>query len=186
MTVQPDAPDAYRLEGRTWVFGEDVNTDDMYPGFAMKLPVPEAARHMFDASRRGWPELVQHGDIVIGGRGFGIGSSRAVPLLFRELGVQCVISERFNSLFFRNCVNYGLPALEVPGITELVSEGDIVRVDWQASEVVNVARDDSLPFLPLPTLLMDILSAGGVVAKLEGQGYLQLAETFHVSASGGA
>ena len=37
----------YELTGRAWVFGDSIDTDAMYPGFAMRLPVPEAARHVF-------------------------------------------------------------------------------------------------------------------------------------------
>lgn len=93
--------DEERVSGRAWVFGDEINTDDMYPGFAMKLPVPEAARHMFDATRPDWPQLVRPGDIVVGGRNFGLGSSRPVALLFQELGVRCLLAEEFNSLFLR-------------------------------------------------------------------------------------
>jgi 3-isopropylmalate dehydratase small subunit len=27
------------LTGRAWVFGDNIDTDAMYPGFAMKLPI---------------------------------------------------------------------------------------------------------------------------------------------------
>ena len=32
------------IEGRVWVVGDSVNTDAMYPGYAMKLTAPEAAK----------------------------------------------------------------------------------------------------------------------------------------------
>ena len=70
------------IEGRAWVFGDSVDTDNMYPGFAMKLPVGEAAKHVFYDLRPGWTDEVQAGDIVIAGKNFGIGSSRPVAQLF--------------------------------------------------------------------------------------------------------
>ena len=56
------------ITGKVWVFGDDLNTDAMYPAFAMKLPVPEAAKHIFYELRPGWAELVRPGDIVVAGR----------------------------------------------------------------------------------------------------------------------
>ncbi|MQA95179.1 MAG: 3-isopropylmalate dehydratase [Streptosporangiales bacterium] len=165
--------DPLLVEGRAWVFGDEVNTDDMYPGFAMRLPVAEAARHMFDASRPDWPGLVEPGDIVVGGRNFGLGSSRPVALLFRELGVGALVAERFNTLFLRNCVNYGLPALTVPGIAGAVREGDRLRVDVRAGELTDLATGTTHAGTPLPDFLADIIQAGGLIPRLEASGHLR-------------
>jgi 3-isopropylmalate/(R)-2-methylmalate dehydratase small subunit len=159
--------------GRAWVFGDDVNTDDMFPGFAMRLPVAEAARHMFNASRPDWPGLVRPGDIVVAGRNFGLGSSRPVPLLFSELGVAAVAAEQFNSLFYRNCINYGLLAVTVPGVTKLVAEGDTVVVDPVAGRLVNETTGAAGEGAPLPPLLLDIVRAGGIFPRLEAAGKLR-------------
>ena len=158
--------------GRVWMFGDRVNTDELYPGFAMKLPIGEAARHMFHATRPTWVDEVSTGDIVIGGQGFGMGSSRPVPLLFKKLGVSCVLAEQFNSLFFRNCVNYGLPALSVPGVTELFTEGDSAAVDVAAGVVTNVSTGSRVTTQPLPEFVLDILRAGGLRAMLQARGFI--------------
>ena len=68
------------------------------------------------------------GDIVVAGRNFGIGSSRPVAALFRQLGVAALVADEFNSLFLRNAINNGLPALTVPGVRDLVSEGDEITI----------------------------------------------------------
>lgn len=162
-----------RFRGRTWVFGDEVNTDDMFPGFAMKLPIPEAAKHMFDATRPDWPRLVRAGDIVVGGRNFGIGSSRPVPMLFKELGVACIIAEEFNSLFLRNCINYGLPALAVPGIRAKVVEGQEIRVEIVDASVENIATGDKIQAGKYPDFIIDILRHGGVLSRLEKDGLLE-------------
>lgn len=161
-----------RYCGRAWVFGDGVNTDDMFPGFAMKLPVADAARHMFNATRPDWPELVRPGDLVVGGRNFGMGSSRPVPVLFQELGVAAIVAEEFNSLFLRNCVNYGLPALTVPSIRAKVTEGDRLCVDIGDASVENAATGWRLPGAAFPEFILDILRSGGVLAKLEHDGLL--------------
>lgn len=159
--------------GRAWVFGDGVNTDEMFPGFAMKLPVAEAARHMFNATRPDWPERVRPGDLVVGGRNFGMGSSRPVPLLFAELGVGGILAEEFNSLFLRNCVNYGLPVLTVPGIREKVTEGQELCMDLTHASVENTTTGEKLHGTAFPEFILEIIRSGGVLAKLENDGLLQ-------------
>jgi 3-isopropylmalate/(R)-2-methylmalate dehydratase small subunit len=158
--------------GRVWLFGDRVNTDELYPGFAMKLPIAEAARHMFSATRPEWVDQVQPGDLVIGGVGFGIGSSRPVPLLFKKLGVAGVFAEQFNSLFFRNCINYGLPALNAQGITALFTEGDIADIDLAAGLVRNASSGARLETEPLPEFVLDIVRAGGLRKLLRSRGMI--------------
>ncbi|HWV25613.1 MAG TPA: 3-isopropylmalate dehydratase, partial [Aeromicrobium sp.] len=161
------------LSGRSWTFGDEVTTDDMFPGYAMRLPIPQAAHEMFDASRKGWPEMVRAGDIVVGGANFGLGSSRPVALLFRELGVACLLAESFNSLFLRNCINYGLPILAVPGISSAVTEGDELSVDIVNATVRNNSTGAVLTSKPYPQFLVEILQRGGLLQRLEEDGYLR-------------
>ena len=59
------------ITGKVWVFGDDLNTDAMYPAFAMKMDPPEAAKHVFYEVRPGWTDEVSPGDIVVAGKNFG-------------------------------------------------------------------------------------------------------------------
>ena len=161
-----------RARGPVWVFGDGVNTDEMYPGFAMRLPIEEAARHMFDATRPEWPGLVGPGDVLVGGRRFGLGSARPAPLLLRTLGVSCVLAEEFTSLFLRNCVNHGLPALAVPGVAAAFEEGDVAEIDIEEASVLNLRTGARLTGTPYPTFVLDLLRNGGVEADLRERGYL--------------
>jgi 3-isopropylmalate/(R)-2-methylmalate dehydratase small subunit len=160
------------ITGRTWVVGDSITTDAMYPAFAMKLPVPEAARHIFYELRPGWTDQVLRGDIVIAGRNFGLGSSRPVAALFREVGVAALVAEEFNSLFLRNAINYGLPALTVPGVPGMFTDGDTARLDFAAGWVENTATGRRLAGGALPPMVLDILAAGGILPKLAREGYL--------------
>jgi 3-isopropylmalate/(R)-2-methylmalate dehydratase small subunit len=160
------------LEGRAWVFGDSVDTDNMYPGFAMKLPIEEAAQHVFYDLRPGWSDEVEPGDIVVAGRNFGIGSSRPVAQLFRQLGVVALVAEEFNSLFFRNSINFGLPAVTIPGITATVADADPVRLDVATSTIERVVDGETLVGIRLPHFVLDILAQGGLMAKLASDGYL--------------
>ena len=161
-----------QITGRVWTVGDAVSTDAMYPAFAMKLPLPEAARHVFYELRPGWTDQVRPGDIVVAGRNFGLGSSRPVAALFRELGIVALVAEEFNSLFLRNAINHGLPALTVPGVTTAFTDGDTMTLDFAQGWVENPGSGARLPGGALPALVQDILSAGGVLPKLAREGYL--------------
>ncbi|MFJ4657354.1 3-isopropylmalate dehydratase [Nocardia sp. NPDC088792] len=160
------------MTGRVWLFGNSVDTDAMYPAYAMKLDLPEAARHVFYQLRPDWTTLVQPGDIVVAGRNFGVGSSRPVASLFRHLGVAALIAEDFNSLFFRNAINAGLPALTVPDATTLFTDGDTATFDLATGTYRNETTGTSGRTAPLPDLILEILTSGGILARLATQGFL--------------
>jgi 3-isopropylmalate/(R)-2-methylmalate dehydratase small subunit len=72
----------------------------------------------------------------------------------------------------RNCINVGLPSLPCPGILNAFNEGDIGEVDWTTGAVHNLTQDSALQGQPLPQVLQDIVTAGGVEAVLRAGGYL--------------
>lgn len=165
------------FSGTAWVFGDEVNTDDMFPGFAMKLPTAEAAQHMFDATRPDWPTLVAPGDIVVAGRNFGLGSSRPVAELFVELGVSCLVAEQYNSLFLRNCLNYGLPAVTIPDARSFISEGDVVEIDVIAGRLRNSSSATEHSFSGFSDFILEMLRSQGLINQLEAGGYLRTSDT---------
>ena len=161
-----------KFGGKVWVFGDDLNTDAMYPGFAMKMEPSEAARHIFYEVRPGWTDEVSAGDIVVAGRNFGVGSSRPVAALFAELGVAGLVAGEFNSLFFRNAVNAGLPAMTVPDATSVFKDGDNGTFDLVAGSWRNDSTGACGTVAKLPQLILDIIGSGGVLPRLAAQGYL--------------
>lgn len=167
-----DAAVELTVSGRVWLFGDSLNTDDMYPAFAMKMDPPEAAKHVFFQVRPGWTDQVGPGDIVIAGKNFGVGSSRPVAALFNELGVAMLVAEEFNSLFFRNAVNAGLPAMTLPDATTLFSDGDVGTFDLRTGGWGNDTTGTSGDVPRLPDLLLDIIASGGVLPRLAEEGYI--------------
>jgi 3-isopropylmalate/(R)-2-methylmalate dehydratase small subunit len=160
------------IEARAWVFGDSVDTDNMYPGFAMKLPLDEAAKHVFYDMRPGWTDEVAAGDVVIAGRNFGIGSSRPVAQLFKQLGVVALVADEFNSLFLRNCINLGLPAVTIAGVSKAISDQDQVRVDVRNATIERLADGTTLTGQPLPEFVLEIIAGGGLLPKLVQDGYI--------------
>jgi 3-isopropylmalate/(R)-2-methylmalate dehydratase small subunit len=144
----------------------------MYPSFAMRLGVPDAAKHVFNATRPGWPALVHPGDIMVGGRRFGLGSARPVALLLKELGITCILAEEFSSLFLRNSINLGLPVLAIRGVRHAFEEGDIADVDIPAARVRNITTRRELSGRPYPPLVLELIRHGGIENRLRAQRYL--------------
>jgi 3-isopropylmalate/(R)-2-methylmalate dehydratase small subunit len=161
-----------RLRGRVWVFGDDINTDRLMPQVAFPLSLEEQVRYVFRINRPGWGDQVRAGDMIVGGRNFGTGSSRPGARLLRHLGITCLIAESINGLFYRNCVNFALAPLQCAGVTAAFAEHDIAEVNLVNGAVTNTRTGAILQAEPLPELLREIISAGGMLARLEQQGYL--------------
>lgn len=161
-----------KVRGRTWVFGDNVNTDLMYPGAAFTATPEERRRMVFQANRPGWVDLVAEGDILVAGQNFGTGSGRPAAQLLQEVGIRGIIAEGVNGLFQRNCVNYGLPVTECPGILGVVAEGDIVSIDFAVGLVDNETNGEHLTCVALPPVLLELAAEGGVIPRLVALGYL--------------
>jgi 3-isopropylmalate/(R)-2-methylmalate dehydratase small subunit len=161
------------FKNRTWKFGDNINTDLILPGHVMLLPFDEQPKYVFSANRPGWVELVTPGDILIAGRNFGTGSGRPGARSLREVGITCILAESINGLFFRNCVNYGLYAMECPGVAEAFSEGDVAEVDFGNFTVRNTNNGSELKGKKYPDVLLATIRAGGIYPLMDEMGLLE-------------
>ena len=156
---------------RAWVFGDDLDTDQIVPGRYAPFMVGQDKFHTyaFCDARPGFAKEVQPGDILIGGENFGCGSSReyAVAAL-KKLGIGGIVAKSFARIFFRNCVNLGIPVLESSEASEIVADGDEVALDMVAG-TLHAARG-VVALRPLAPFARQILDAGGVVAYLRAHG----------------
>ena len=145
-------------EGRAWLFPEpNINTDQMMPNKGYVLPLAERAKLIFATYRPGWSEQVREGDIIIAGRNFGAGSSRPAAEILRVLGIRAIVAETISGIFFRNCVNYALPAMECPGVLDAVTEGDMVRVDVAEGVLTNTRTGRAVAGARMPPWLLQLL-----------------------------
>ncbi|MFY0610834.1 MAG: hypothetical protein JXQ99_04855 [Hyphomicrobiaceae bacterium] len=167
---------ALQIEGRAWVFGDDINTDLILPGAAFLLPVEEQIKYCFSANRPGWSDQVETGDIIVAGVKFGVGSARPIGNVLAKLGIVGVIASSFNGLGLRNCVNYGVHVLTCPDAHATLADGDRIAVDWKAGTVRNLASDRQLTGKPLPDALLEIAEKGGIIPILQSEGLLEDAE----------
>lgn len=161
-----------KLNGKVWLFGDDINTDIIFPHSAFGLPLEKQVKLVFSANRPGWADEVKPGDIIVGGRNFGTGSSRPGAHLLKHLQIGALVADSINGLFFRNCVNYGLPVLQCQGVHDAFVEGDIAEIDLEAGTVINQRTGRVLKGIKLPSALVDLISAGGLIPLLKKEGYL--------------
>jgi 3-isopropylmalate/(R)-2-methylmalate dehydratase small subunit len=161
------------FQGRSWVFPDaNVNTDLMMPSRAYRQELADQATMVFSANRPGWAALVQQGDIIVGGRNFGTGSGRPVGRILKHLGVVAVVSESMNDLFMRNSFNWGIAAVECPGVLDIVEEGDGISLDLVAGTLTNAESGRQLPVPPVPPQLRAVLEAGGLFQRVQREGFI--------------
>jgi 3-isopropylmalate/(R)-2-methylmalate dehydratase small subunit len=134
------------------------------------------------ANRPGWSSLVEPGDVLLAGHNFGVGSGRWIGNTFQWLGIVGIIAESFNGLGMRNCINVGLPVLPCAGILDLFEEGQVVEADWGTGEIKNTTTGEAITGQPVPPVLQDIISSGGVEEMLVAQGFLGGKREFGVNA----
>lgn len=158
--------------GKVWKFGDNINTDLMLPGPMLYVSDEEQKNAVFAANRPGWAQIVQSGEILVGGRNFGMGSSRPAARSLRNLKLACLLADSINGLFFRNAVNFGFVALECPGVHAAFEEGETAQVSIEDWAVVNVERGARLAIKPVPKQLLDLMTNGGVFPFLERSGLI--------------
>jgi 3-isopropylmalate/(R)-2-methylmalate dehydratase small subunit len=161
------------VTGRVWKFGDNINTDLMQPVEAILKPVDEQPRYAFSANRPGWSDLVRQGDIIVGGRNFGTGSGRPAARVLLQLGIAAIVADSIPGLFFRNCVNYGMPALQCAGFHASVDEGDVIEINLDQSRVTNTRTGQAFDGTKIPEQLFRLMSSGGVFRLLEREGFLE-------------
>lgn len=155
------------MSGQAFVFGDDIDTDVLAPGRYMKASVEELATHCLEAVSPDFAKQVRSGDVVVGGRNFGMGSSREqAAQALKVLGVSVVLAKSFGGIFHRNALNLGLPVM-ICAQTEKIGPGDRLRVDLAKGSVVNETSGEALVAEALPGFLLEMLADGGLVPHLE-------------------
>ncbi len=154
--------------GRTaWVFGDNIDTDQLAPGGTLKSGIEVVASQCMSRLNPKFATDMRPGDFVIGGRNFGIGSSREQAAhALCHLGVAAVIAQSFGGIFYRNAFNYGLMALVCPDASA-ITQGERIEVDPEKGTVKNLTRDETYICEAVPSHLVDIVRAGGLVPYLE-------------------
>jgi 3-isopropylmalate dehydratase small subunit len=152
------------IKGRAWKYGDNVNTDVIFPGkytYTISKPAEMPPHSLEDLDPR-FAKEVQPNDIIVAGKNWGCGSSReqAVTCL-KASGVGAIIAKSFARIYSRNCINMALPAIACPDAVDAIEAGETVEVDMQAGEI-RTSRG-TFAFAPLPPSVLGIFEAGGLV-----------------------
>lgn len=156
------------LVGRTWKYGDNVNTDVIFPGKYTYTVTERAeiARHALEDLDPTFAANVRPGDIIVGGRNWGCGSSReqaATCLVYN--GVAAVVAASFSRIFYRNALNTGLLVIGCPAAAAAIQPGEQVAIDLGRSVIRCAAGEYAFP--PLSASVLEIVEAGGLVAYVK-------------------
>lgn len=156
--------------GKTFLFGNNVDTDQIYPGRFVELTdINDVAKYAMHGADPEFITKVNQGDIIIAGTNFGCGSSREhAAITLKAVGVGAIIAESFARIFYRNAINLGLPLFICPHISTLVKEGDLVNIDVFTGAISNT-KGVLAKAEPLSEYVVHILESGGIKPLIKKQ-----------------
>jgi 3-isopropylmalate/(R)-2-methylmalate dehydratase small subunit len=161
------------IQGKCWVFGDDINTDLIIPTKYLQqfLPPEALSSHAMEVLDPEFANNVNPGNILIAGHNFACGSMREeAAIALKALKLSAIVAESFARIFYRNAIHNGLVALECKGISQLVQTGSQIEIDLENGFITNLYSKEKLSFHPLPKVLMDILNAGGLIPLYQKKG----------------
>ena len=152
-------------KGRVFKYGDNIDTDVIIPARYLNTSDPgELAAHCMEDIDTEFVKNVKKGDIMVGTKNFGCGSSREhAPIAIKASGISCVIASSFARIFYRNAINIGLPILECADAAEAISNGDEVEVDFSTGDIHDLTTGKSFKAQPFPEFIQDIIASGGLI-----------------------
>ncbi len=155
-----------KAKGFVHKYGDNIDTDVIIPARYLNSSDPEElAKHCMVDIDREFTTRVKKGDIMVGRKNFGCGSSREhAPIAIRAAGIDCVIAETFARIFFRNALNIGLPILECPDAAREIEDGDEVEVEFESGVIRDLTTGKTYQSEPFPPFMRELIEAGGLVS----------------------
>ncbi len=159
------------IRGRAFVFGANIDTDQIYPGRYLELTDPEdVVKHAMEGADPGFAKEFRPGDIIVASTNFGCGSSREhAAVTLKTAGVGAILADSFGRIFYRNAINLGIPLLVCPHIHDRVKKGDMLKIDLATGQVTNETTGTTTPAQPLSDYVMMILESGGIKPLIRKQ-----------------
>jgi len=158
------------LQGRAIVIAQDdVDTDVLYPGAYLNITdVAQMTQYLFEGLDPSLRDELGGDTALVVGSNFGAGSSREhVPQAMAASGIRFLVGKSFARIFYRNCINLGLPAVISPEAVDAVLPGSTVRLDLDASTVA--VDGGTFPMMSVPAFMREMFAVGGLVPWVRGQ-----------------
>jgi len=157
------------IKGRVWIFGDNISTDEIIPGRFLDrigvIPDEKWAEVCFVDHEPLFHQEVKHNDIIVAGKNFGTGSSREVAALaLKKAGLSCILAQSFARIFYRNCINLGLPVLTIDEeFSSLVKALNLISLDLDQGLVCIEATQKKVQITPMSPFAKKIVDAGGLL-----------------------
>jgi len=169
--------------GKVWKYGDDVNTDVIFPGrFTYTLySDAEMGKHALVDLDLEYNSNGKPGDIIVAGKNWGCGSSReqAVKCL-KARGIGAIVAKSFSRIYYRNCLNEGVSIVICPEAVDAVQAGDMISIDFDSSTIVIEEKKQTFTFAPYPEYVLGLVQSGGLLEyvkkRLQEQGKLPKAD----------
>ncbi|MBR0060855.1 MAG: 3-isopropylmalate dehydratase small subunit [Selenomonadaceae bacterium] len=160
-----------KIEGKVWRYGDNIDTDVIIPARYLNTFDPaELAKHCMVDIDETFAQKVKAGDVMVGGKNFGCGSSREhAPVAIKASGIPVVIAASFARIFYRNGINIGLPLLEIGDDVEKIHADDVLRIDTATGTIENLTTGDTFKAQPLPPFVQGIADAGGLINYIKSK-----------------
>jgi len=152
------------LQGKVWKFGDNIDTDLIIAARYLNSSEPShLAKYIMEDADPDFVSKMNEGDIIVAGENFGCGSSREhAPIALKSAGISAIIAPTFARIFYRNSFNMGLPIFELKEASE-IKEGDVVRIDMDAGEIINISQSKTYKFVAIPEFMQELVDAGGLI-----------------------
>lgn len=151
--------------GKVFKYGDNIDTDIIIPArYLMSFDPVELSQYCMIAIDKDFAKEVKEGDIMVGGKNFGCGSSREhAPIAIKASGIACVIAESFARIFYRNSFNIGLPIIESKEAVQAIDDGDEVEIDFDKGEIRNLTKDEIYEIEAYPEFIQNIIEKNGLI-----------------------
>ena len=158
-----------KYRGKAHKFGDNVNTDDIIPAKHLNIQDEvELGKFCMEHADKNFAKKVKKGDIIIGGKNFGCGSSREhAPIAIKGCGVSCVIAETFARIFYRNAINIGLSVVASSEAAKAIKEGNTVEVDTHKGVIKNISKKKEYKTEAYPPFVEKIIKKGGLLNAIK-------------------
>jgi 3-isopropylmalate/(R)-2-methylmalate dehydratase small subunit len=153
---------------KVFKYGDNVNTDLIIPARYLNISDGKSlAAHCMEDIDADFAKNVKDGDIIVGGRNFGCGSSREhAPAAIKACGVKAVIAESFARIFYRNAVNIGLRIIESPEAARGIKNGDEAAIS-DDGEITDLSDGKKYRGEAFPPFIRRIIEKGGLLNCIE-------------------
>jgi len=159
------------LTGKAFVYGPNIDTDQIYPGRFLDLTDPDqVGKHAMEGADPNFVKEVQSGDLIVASTNFGCGSSREhAAVTLKAAGVGAILADSFGRIFYRNAINLGVPLIVCPEVSKIVKRGDLLSLDMTTGKVTNETTGATAQAQPLSDYVMNILDSGGIKPLIKKQ-----------------